>query len=113
MCAPVESPPAWRMRFRLCAASRPSATSPSVAVEGHAEVHEIVDPVGRGLDEDARGLLVHESRAGFDRVPQVDLGPSSAQRRRDAALCVLRVHSSMPPLVSTHTDPCSPASSAA
>ena len=44
--APVASPPAWRMRRRLCAASRPSESEPvGVAVEVGAQREQRLHPL--------------------------------------------------------------------
>ena len=61
-------------------------------VEAHAVTHEVGDPRGRLLDEHARGGLVDETGAGFDRVLEVQLGGvARPDRRADAALRVARV----------------------
>ena len=52
---PAPSPPAWTMRRRQWAASRPSAKPPSPrAVETDAESRELLDRRGRGRGEAAR-----------------------------------------------------------
>ena len=61
-------------------------------VERHAEVDEIVDAVGGGLDEDARGCSSTRPAPAVDRVAEVQLGVVvGADGRGDAALRVLRV----------------------
>ena len=84
------------------------------AVERHAEAHEVGDAVGRLVREDVRRLRVDEPGAGVDRVLVVQLGASSeptAAAMPPWAYFVLA--SSMLPLVSTSTLPCSRAISAA
>ena len=84
------------------------------AVEGHAEAHEVGDAVRGFGGEDARRFGVDQAGAGVQRVLEMQLGAVvGANCGRDAALRVLRVASSMLPLVSTSTLPCSRAMSAA
>ena len=76
MCWPVLSPPAWRMRGRLWAASRARAISPSSGVKGHAKADQVGDAL-RGLGhQDAHRLFVAQAVAGGDGVLEVQLGES-------------------------------------
>ena len=88
--APVASPPAWRTRRRLWAASRPSsslARSDVVAVEARAERQQPLDRRRRALDQFADRVRVAEAGAGDQGVRLVQRRRIvGADRRRQTAL---------------------------
>ena len=89
MCAPVESPPAWRMRLRLCLTQRDLAVD---AIEGHAEAYEGGDAVLRLGGENARRVRIDQPGAGYEGVLQVQLrAVVRGDGRGDATLGVLRI----------------------
>ena len=94
MSRPVASPPAWTIRRRECAASRPSAMLPlGIAIESHAEPHQLFD----------RGRRRGEDRGGDGLVAKPSPAVSVSARCSEASSSGPRL-AAMPPWASTLDD---------